>query len=69
MLPTNGGQGLVIFVAMLLGWELPITSLQILWINLITAITLSLALSFEPAEPGIMDRAPRNPKSGLIVKT
>ncbi|HJE10942.1 MAG TPA: cation-transporting P-type ATPase [Corynebacterium glutamicum] len=66
MLPTNGAQGLVIFIAMLLGWELPITALQVLWINLITAITLSLALSFEPAEPGIMNRKPRNPKSGLI---
>nr|WP_096459979.1 cation-transporting P-type ATPase [Corynebacterium suranareeae] len=66
MLPTNGAQGLVIFIAMLLGWELPITALQVLWINLITAITLSLALSFEPAEPGIMGRKPRNPKSGLL---
>lgn len=66
MLPTNGGQGLVIFVAMLAGMTLPITPLQVLWVNLITAITLSLALSFEPAEPGIMKRRPRDPAQSLL---
>lgn len=66
MLPTNGAQGLVIFVAMLVGMTLPITALQVLWVNLITAVTLSLALSFEPSEPGIMERPPRDPKAGLI---
>ena len=66
MLPTNGAQGLVIFVAMLVGMTLPITPLQVLWVNLITAVTLSLALSFEPAEPGIMQRRPRNPDAALL---
>lgn len=66
MLPTNGAQGLVIFVAMLIGMTLPITPLQVLWVNLITAVTLSLALSFEPSEPGIMRRRPRDPKSSLL---
>lgn len=66
MLPTNGGQGLVIFVAMLIGMTLPITPLQVLWVNLITAVTLSLALSFEPSEPGIMSRRPRDPKQPLL---
>ncbi|MDO5511107.1 cation-transporting P-type ATPase [Corynebacterium sp.] len=66
MLPTNGAQGLVIFVAMLVGMTLPITPLQVLWVNLITAVTLSLALSFEPAEPGIMRRRPRNPEAALL---
>ena len=66
MLPTNGGQGLVIFVAMLVGMTLPITPLQVLWVNLITAVTLSLALSFEPAEPGIMKRRPRDPEDALL---
>lgn len=68
MLPTNGAQGLVIFVAMLLGLDLPVTPLQVLWINLITSITLSLALSFESAEPGIMKRRPRDPKQNLLDK-
>ncbi|WP_026196004.1 cation-transporting P-type ATPase [Corynebacterium lubricantis] len=66
MLPTNGAQGLVIFVAMLLGMTLPITPLQVLWVNLITAVTLSLALSFEPPEPGIMKRKPRDPKESFL---
>ncbi|MDR7329374.1 HAD-IC family P-type ATPase [Corynebacterium guangdongense] len=66
MLPTNGAQGLIIFVAMLAGMTLPITPLQVLWVNLITAVTLSLALSFEPSEPGIMQRKPRDPKAGLL---
>ena len=66
MLPTNGAQGLVIFVAMMFGWQLPITPLQVLWVNLITAITLSLALSFEPAEPDIMKRRPRDPNANIL---
>ena len=39
-----------------------------LWVNLITAVTLSLALSFEPSEPGIMQRKPRDPKAGLLSR-
>lgn len=66
MLPTNGAQGLVILVSMLLGMTLPITPLQVLWVNLITAVTLSLALSFEPSEPDVMDRTPRDPKTGIL---
>ena len=69
MLPTNGAQGLVIFVAMLMGWQLPMTPVQVLWVNLITAITLSLSLSFEPAEPGIMARPPRDPKVPLLNRS
>lgn len=66
MLPTNGAQGLVILVAMLIGMTLPITPLQVLWVNLITAVTLSLALSFEPSEPDVMDRKPRDPKTPIL---
>ncbi|QCP06056.1 cation-transporting P-type ATPase [Brevibacterium sp. CS2] len=66
MLPTNGAQGLVILVAMVAGMTLPITPLQVLWVNLITAVTLSLALSFEPSEPGIMERPPRDPRASLL---
>ncbi len=66
MLPTNGGQGLVIFVALLIGMTLPITPLQVLWVNLITAVTLSLSMTFEPSEPGVMERRPRDPKAGIL---
>jgi magnesium-transporting ATPase (P-type) len=58
-LPTNAGESLVIVLALLLGLALPITAVQILWINLITAITLGLALAFEPTEAGTMSRPPR----------
>lgn len=58
-LPTNAGEAMTIVVALLAGMALPITAVQILWVNLITAITLGLALAFEPSEPGTMRRPPR----------
>ncbi|WP_295005208.1 HAD-IC family P-type ATPase [uncultured Dechloromonas sp.] len=58
-LPTNFGEGLVIVVAILFGATLPITPLQILWINMTTAVLLGLPLAFEPIERGIMHRPPR----------
>lgn len=65
-LPTNMGEGLVILVAVLLGSRLPIAPVQILWINMMTAITLGLMLAFEPKEPGIMARLPRNPDAPIL---
>lgn len=62
LLPTNGAQSLVILVAVVFGLTLPLTSVQVLWVNMVTAVTLSLALAYEPAERGIMKRGPR--KSG-----
>ena len=58
-LPTNFGEGLVIVAAILAGSTLPITPLQILWINMTTAVLLGLPLAFEPIERGIMHRPPR----------
>jgi magnesium-transporting ATPase (P-type) len=58
-LPTNFGEGLVIVTAILFGSTLPITPLQILWINMTTAVLLGLPLAFEPIERGVMRRAPR----------
>ena len=68
LLPTNGAQSLVILVAVLLGLALPLTPVQILWVNLVTAVTLSLALAYEPAEPGIMDRPPRSRKEAVLSR-
>ncbi|GAA2970692.1 magnesium-transporting ATPase (P-type) [Microbacterium terrae] len=59
LLPTNGAQSLVILVAVVFGLTLPLTSVQVLWVNMVTALTLSLALAYEPAERGIMRRPPR----------
>ena len=58
-LPTNAGESLVIVVALLSGFLLPLTPVMILWVNMISAITLGLALAFEPTETGTMTRPPR----------
>ncbi len=68
-LPTNGGEGLVILAAVLLGTTLPILPLQILWINMTTALLLGLMLAFEPKEPGLMLRLPRNPETPILTHT
>ncbi|WP_133130777.1 cation-transporting P-type ATPase [Legionella yabuuchiae] len=58
-LPTNAGEALTIILALILGLSLPITPVQILWVNLITAVTLGLSLAFEPTEANTMQRPPR----------
>ncbi len=65
-LPTNGGEAMVIVAAILLGLTLPITPAQILWVNMVTAVTLSMALAFEPTESGAMSRPPRAPGEPLL---
>jgi magnesium-transporting ATPase (P-type) len=61
ILPTNGGEALIILAAILLGFQqLPLTPVQILWVNMITAVTLALALAFEPPEKNVMRRPPRD---------
>ncbi len=67
-LPTNMGEGLVILVAIVLGTALPILPVQILWINMTTAVALGLMLAFEPKEPGIMTRPPRDPRRPLLTR-
>ncbi|MGM0906434.1 MAG: cation-transporting P-type ATPase [Pseudomonadota bacterium] len=66
-LPTNAGEALTIIVALLFGMTLPITPIQILWINLITAITLGVALAFEPPEANTMKRPPRPRDEPLLT--
>ncbi len=66
LIPTNGAQSLVILVAVLLGLTLPLDPVQILWVNLVTAVTLSLALAYEPGEPDLMKRPPRSAKSHIL---
>lgn len=67
ILPTSAGEALIIIAAIVMGVMLPITPVQILWINMITAVTLGLALAFEPAEPGLMSRRPRERKTPLLT--
>ncbi|MBT8146475.1 MAG: cation-transporting P-type ATPase [Gammaproteobacteria bacterium] len=65
-LPTSVGEALIITVALLLGMTLPISPIQILWINLITTTTLGLALAFEPTERSTMQRPPRKRDEPLL---
>lgn len=67
-LPTNLGEGLLITAAVFANVALPITPLQILWINMTTAVLLGLMLAFEPKEPGLMLRKPRSPKQAVLTK-
>ncbi len=66
-LPANLGEGLVVMLAILLGITLPMTPVQILWINMTTAGCLGLMLAFEPMEADIMNRRPRHPRSPILT--
>lgn len=66
MLPTNGGEAFTIVVALAMGLALPVTPVQILWINMVTAVALDITLAFEPTESGTMRRPPRARTAPLI---
>ncbi len=68
-LPTNLGEGLIILTAILAGVVLPILPVQLLYINMSTALLLGLLLVFEPKERDLMDRPPRDPKQPLLTNT
>lgn len=59
LLPVNGGESLSLIIAILLGLTLPITPVQILWVNMVSSVALAMALAFEPPEPQVMQRPPR----------
>lgn len=66
ILPTNGAEALLVMAALLAGMEMPLTPVQILYVNMVTAVTVALALAFEPLEEGTMKKPPRNPKEKLL---
>ena len=66
LLPSNGAETFVILSSVLFGFSLPLTPVQILWVNIVTDVSLALALAFEPAEPGIMERSPRDPNVSIL---
>ncbi|MDM5271578.1 cation-transporting P-type ATPase [Sulfurovum sp. zt1-1] len=65
-LPTNAGEAMTIITAILFGLSLPITPIQILWVNMITAVTLGIALAFEPIEEHTMQRPPHPRNESLL---
>lgn len=68
LLPTNGGQALLVAMSILLGASAPLSPVQILWVNMVVAITLSLAIAFEPLEESTMKRPPRPANVPLLSK-
>jgi magnesium-transporting ATPase (P-type) len=59
LLPTNVAQAMVIAVAIFVGFTMPITAPQVLWVNMVTSVALGLVISFEPHEIDVMNRPPR----------
>jgi len=66
VLPTNAAESLVLLASVLFGMMLPVTPVQILWVNMITAVTLGISLAWEKAEVGLMQRGPHSTKGGLL---
>jgi magnesium-transporting ATPase (P-type) len=66
LLPTSAAQGLSILVAICIGVNPPLTAIQVLWINMVTAATLGLVIGMEDPEPGVMDARPRRPGKALV---
>ncbi|AFY55527.1 P-type ATPase, translocating [Rivularia sp. PCC 7116] len=67
LLPVNGGESMTILISALLARDLPILSLQVLWLNMINSLTMTVPLAFEPKSNGLMRQPPRNPKEPLIT--
>ncbi|MCC1495360.1 cation-transporting P-type ATPase [Alcanivorax sp. 1008] len=65
-LPINGGESGSLIIALLAGLTLPITAVQILWVNMVSSVALAMSLAFEPAEPGVMKRPPRSSHEKLL---
>jgi len=66
MLPVNGGEAISLVVALLIGLTLPIAPTQILWVNMLGSVVLAITLAFEPSEPQVMKRPPRNPSQPIL---
>lgn len=69
ILPVNGGESMTILISALFARDLPILSLQVLWLNMVNSIAMTVPLAFEPKSDGVMQRSPRNPREPLLSKT
>jgi magnesium-transporting ATPase (P-type) len=68
LLPVNGGEALALILALLLGLTLPITPVQVLWVNMVSSVVLAMALAFEGPEPDIMRRPPRRADEPILSR-
>jgi Ca2+-transporting ATPase len=66
ILPVNGGESMTILISVLLARELPILALQVLWLNMVNSIAMTVPLAFEPKSERVMQQPPRNPKEPLL---
>ncbi|WP_412989727.1 cation-transporting P-type ATPase [Pediococcus siamensis] len=66
LLPTSFAEGLIVLISILLQQEMPLVPTQLLWINMVSAITIQFAFLFEPAEEGIMKRMPRKSNQAFL---
>ncbi len=69
ILPVNGGESMTILISVLFARELPILSLQVLWLNMVNSITMTIPLAFEPKYLGVMQKPPRNPREPLLSQS
>lgn len=66
LLPVNGGESLTLLAAIAAGATLPLTPVQVLWVNMVSSVALAMALAFEPTEPDVMQRPPRGAQEPLL---
>ncbi|MFS8885709.1 HAD-IC family P-type ATPase [Synechococcus sp. H70.2] len=66
ILPVNGGESMTLLLSVLLNRELPILAIQVLWLNMINSITMTVPLSFEPTTGREMTQPPRDPNANLL---
>ncbi|MEA5525676.1 cation-transporting P-type ATPase [Nodularia spumigena] len=69
ILPVNGGESMTILISALLARDLPILSLQVLWLNMVNSVTMTVPLAFEPKSDRVMKLKPRNPREPLLSGT
>ncbi|MBW4619357.1 MAG: cation-transporting P-type ATPase [Cyanosarcina radialis HA8281-LM2] len=66
ILPVNGGESMTILISVLLARDLPILALQVLWLNMVNSIAMTVPLAFEPKSERVMQQPPRHPKEPLL---
>jgi Ca2+-transporting ATPase len=69
ILPVNGGESMTILISVMLARELPILSLQVLWLNMVNSIAMTVPLAFEPRSERVMQQPPRNPRESLLSQS
>jgi Ca2+-transporting ATPase len=69
ILPVNGGESMTILISVLFARELPILSLQVLWLNMVNSIAMTVPLAFEPKSQRVMQLPPRSPREPLLSQS